>query len=72
MKRQEIVELIIANSQARSELTRFGGWVTPFHPIIIKVREKTGVHLKTRDISGKTVGKIADTVVARLPITGKK
>jgi hypothetical protein len=65
--RNEVVAAILSKCEgaSRSELTRFGSYVSPLHPIILEVHKVTGIRLTIKDIEKRTVGKIADTVMDR-------
>ncbi len=67
MIRQEVLNTILSQCQGQSgENTLFGSWVTPYHPVILKVKEVYGVDLKPKDLEKKRVGRVADIVIERM------
>ncbi len=74
MNRVEIVGLILANcsSSSKHESLRFGHDVSIWHPVILKIHEKTGVIITPKDVGGKTVGALADIILNRITKPAKK
>lgn len=67
--RDSIVLDILSVCQAsyKSESLRFGGYIHPHSEVIRVIYEKTGVKLKPKNVANKSVGKIADTVMGKIP-----